>query len=150
MNHNPYDDRFRTRVPAAAALSPTPGEYAIVFDSAGRAGAGRFTFRFWVHDVDAPRLRVRTRVVRAGAPLLVAAVDAGAGVDADSIVASVDGVRVGARYRHGVIRIQTGGVSAGAHRIRVRVSDYQETKNTENVARILPNTRVLTGKFTIR
>jgi hypothetical protein len=49
-----------------------------------------------------------------------------------------------------VIRIQTGGVSAGAHRIRVRVSDYQETKNTENVARILPNTRVLTGKFTIR
>jgi subtilisin family serine protease len=150
MNHNPYDDRFRTRVPAAAALSPTPGEYAVVFDSAGRAGAGRFTFRFWVHDVEAPRLRVRTRVVRAGTPLLVAAVDPGAGVDPDSIVASVDGVRVGARYARGLIRIQTGGFSAGAHRIRVRVSDYQETKNTENVARILPNTRVLTGTFTIR
>ena len=29
----------------AAALSPAPGEYAIVFDSATRAGAGRFTFR---------------------------------------------------------------------------------------------------------
>jgi subtilisin family serine protease len=149
-NHNPYDDRFRTSVLAAGALSPTAGEYAIVFDSAGRAGAGRFTFRFWVHDVEAPRLRVRTRVVRAGRPLLVGATDAGAGVDPESMVVSVDGQSVAARYRNGVVRIQTGGFAAGVHRIRVRVSDYQETKNTENVARILPNTRVLTGTFTIR
>ena len=81
VNHNPYDDRFRTGVPAAGALSPLPGEYAIVFDSATRASAGRFTFRFWVHDVDAPRVRVLAPVVGAGAPLLVAATDAGAGVD---------------------------------------------------------------------
>ena len=150
MNHNPYDDRFQTGVPAAGALLPTAGEYAIVFDSAGRAGAGRFTFRFWVHDVEAPRLSVRTRVVRGGRPLLVAAVDAGSGVDPGSIVASVDGARVVARYRHGVIRIESGGFPAGTHRLRLRVSDYQETKNTENVARILPNTRVLTGTFTVR
>ena len=150
VNHNPYDDRFRTGVPAAGALSPLPGEYAIVFDSATRASAGRFTFRFWVHDVDAPRVRVLAPVVGAGAPLLVAATDAGAGVDPGSIVASIDGELVGARYARGVIRIQTGGYSAGAHRVRVRVADYQETKNTENVARILPNTRTVTGTFTIR
>jgi hypothetical protein len=36
------------------------------------------------------------------------------------------------------------------HRLRLRVSDYQETKNTENVARILPNTRVLSATFRIR
>jgi subtilisin family serine protease len=150
MNDNPYDDRFRTGVLAAGALSPIAGEYAIVFDSAGRAGAGRFTFRFWVHDVEAPRLRVRTRVVRAGRPLLVGATDAGAGVDPSSMVVSVDGQSMAARYRDGVVRIQTGGFAAGVHRVRVRVSDYQETKNTENVARILPNTRVLNGTFTIR
>jgi len=34
--------------------------------------------------------------------------------------------------------------------VRLRVSDYQETKNTENVARILPNTRTLTATFRVR
>ncbi len=63
---------------------------------------------------------------------------------------SVDGQRVDARYRDGVVRIRTGGYAAGVHHVRVRVSDYQETKNTENVARILPNTRVFTATFTIR
>jgi len=30
------------------------------------------------------------------------------------------------------------------------VSDFQETKNTENVSRILPNTRTFTATFTVR
>jgi len=34
--------------------------------------------------------------------------------------------------------------------LRLRVSDYQETKNTESVARILPNTRTLTTTFRVR
>ena len=38
----------------------------------------------------------------------------------------------------------------GSHRLRLRVSDYQESKNTENVARILPNTRWLTATFRVR
>jgi subtilisin family serine protease len=150
VNHNPYMDEFREGVLAVAALSPARGDYAVVFDSAQRAGAGRFTFRYWVNDVTPPVLRLRTPSVAAGGPVRVAATDTGAGVYPDSIVATVDGSRTPASFRNGVISISTSALSAGAHRLRVRVSDYQESKNTENVARILPNTRWLTATFTIR
>jgi hypothetical protein len=33
--------------------------------------------------------------------------------------------------------------------LRLQVSDYQETRNIENVAAILPNTRVLRAAFTV-
>ena len=39
---------------------------------------------------------------------------------------------------------------AGLAPARLRVSDYQESKNTENVAKILPNTRWLTATFRVR
>ena len=149
VNHNPYLEGFHTSVPAAGALSPRPGEYEFVFDSATRAGAGRFAFRFWVNDVTPPRLRVPARVVRAGAALRVLATDAGSGVYPESIVASIDGNRVSTTFRGGVISLPTRGLSAGTHRSSLRVSDYQETKNTENVARILPNTRTLTFTFRV-
>ena len=41
VNRNPYMDAFHEPVLAAGVLSPLPGEYAVVFDSAARAGAGR-------------------------------------------------------------------------------------------------------------
>jgi subtilisin family serine protease len=148
--HNPYLDEFRRPVLAAGALSPLPGDYGIVFDSATRAGAGRFTFRFWVDDVKPPTLRVRTRTVRRGDPLRIVATDAGSGVYSESVSASVDGGNTAAFFRAGVIRVSTVGLAPGRHRLRLRVSDHQETKNTENVARILPNTRTLTTTFTVR
>ncbi len=148
--HNPYLDAFREAVPAVAALSPLPGTYTVVFDSAQRAGAGRFTFRYWVNDVTPPVLRVRARSVPRGRPLLVGATDRGSGVHPDLVSAAVDGEQVTAVYSRGVIRVPTASLSAGRHALRLRVSDYQETKNTENVARILPNTRTLTTTFTIR
>jgi subtilisin family serine protease len=150
VHHNPYLDGFRSGVPAAAALSPRRGQYAIVFDSGTRAGAGRFTFRVWVNDLKPPVLKVRARTVELGRPLLVAATDADSGIYPQSIEASVDGRQVPASYRRGVIRVDTSSLSAGPHRLRLQVSDYQETKNTENVTRILPNTRVLTATFTVR
>jgi subtilisin family serine protease len=150
VNHNPYMDEFREGVPAAGALSPAPGPYAIVFDSPTRAGAGRFSFRFWVNDVTPPVLRLRTRTVARGKPVRVSATDAGAGVYPASIRIIVDGTSSRGTLRGGLLSIPTGGLSAGMHRLRVRVSDYQESKNTENVARILPNTRWLTATFTIR
>jgi subtilisin family serine protease len=150
LHHNPYLQGFRRAVPAAAALAPLPGDYAVVFDSAGRAGAGRFTFRFWVNDVKAPTLRLRTRSVRSGTALRVAARDAGSGVYPGSITARIDGENVSTFFRGGVVRIGTSGFGAGRHRLVLRVSDYQETKNTENVARILPNTRELRATFTVR
>jgi subtilisin family serine protease len=150
VNSNPYLDEFHEGVRAAAAISPAPGEYAIVFDSPARADAGRFTFRYWVNDVTPPVLRLRTPLVGAGQPVRVGATDAGAGVYADSIVATVDSSRVSTTFRGGVVSIPTGNLDAGTHRLRLRVSDYQESKNTENVARILPNTRWLTATFRVR
>ena len=68
VNHNPYSERFREPVLAAGALSPAPGEYAVVFDSASRSQAGSFSFRYWVNDVTPPTLRLRTRTVARGEP----------------------------------------------------------------------------------
>jgi hypothetical protein len=150
VNHNPYMDAFREPVLAAGALSPAPGPYAIVFDSATRAGAGGFTFRFWVNDTTPPTLRLRTKVVRAGQDVKVGAVDKGSGIYADSIAATVDGELVRASYRDGVVSIPTRSLGPGSHRLRLRVSDVQESKNTENVARILPNTRWLTATVSVR
>lgn len=147
---NPYLPTFFTPVPVAGALSPAPGEYAVVFDSPTRAGAGAFRFRYWINDVTAPRLRLRSRAVERGAPLLVGAVDRGSGIYEDSIDAVVDGGRVSANFVRGLIRIPTASLSPGKHSLKLRVSDYQEAKNTENVARILPNTRTLIATVTIR
>jgi len=131
-------------------LSPVPGEYAIVFDSAARAGAGPFTFRYWLNDVTPPTVRLRTATVARATPLVVSATDAGAGVYPESIRVSVDGASTRWTLRRGAISIPTAGLSTGTHRLTVRVSDYQESKNTENVARILPNTRVATFTFRVR
>jgi hypothetical protein len=53
-------------------------------------------------------------------------------------------------FRNGVVRVPTAGLASGRHRLRLRVSDVQETKNTENVSRILPNTRAVTTTITVR
>jgi len=148
--HNPYLESYRSSVLAAGALSPAPGDYAVVFDSAARAGAGSFTFRYWVNDVIPPKLGVRSRTVGQGRSVQVAASDSGSGVYPDSILATIDGNPVPASFRRGVVSISTSGFAPGRHRLRLRVSDYQESKNTENVARILPNTRTLTTTIRIR
>jgi subtilisin family serine protease len=150
INHNPYLDEFREPLLVAGALSPAPGDYAIVFDSAARAGAGSFTFRYWVNDVKPPTLRLRAGNVALGNPVLVSAIDTGAGIYPESIRVTVDDTVARWTLRDDAVSIPTGGLSAGTHRLRVRVSDYQEAKNTENVARILPNTRTLNVIFRVR
>ena len=149
VNRNPYMDEFHQSVPVAGVLSPRPGEYAAVFDSATRGGAGAFTFRYWVNDMTPPTLRLRTRSVRVGRPAVVAVIDAGSGVYPESIRITVDGSSRRGTLRGRLLSIPTGGLTAGTHRLRVRASDYQESKNTENVARILPNTRWFTATFTV-
>ena len=49
----------------------------------------------------------------------------------------------------GVVRIATEGLKPGKHRLRFQVSDYQESRNMENVPPILPNTRVLVATVVI-
>jgi subtilisin family serine protease len=150
VTSNPYLDQFHEPVPSAGALSPLPGSYAVVFDSPTRAGAGRFTFRYWVNDVTPPVVRLKTRAVDKGRPLKISATDAGSGVYPQSIIARVDGARYRIAFKNGVVSIATGKLEPGTHRLSLRVSDYQEAKNTENVARILPNTRTLTTTFRVR
>jgi subtilisin family serine protease len=150
INRNPYMDEFHEPVLAAGALSPLPGDYSVVFDSAGRAGAGSFRFRFWVNDVTPPVLRLRTRTVSAGREVKVSATDLGSGVYPESISASLDGEPVGTHFARGVVSIDTARLAAGRHRVQLRVSDYQESKNTENVGPILPNTRTATFAFNVR
>ncbi len=151
VSRNPYlEDLFWEPVPVVGALAPRPGGYGVVFDSATRSGAGAFTFRFWINDVTPPTLRLQTRIVGPGEPVLVTATDHGSGVCPDLIDAMIDGRGVRTEYRRGVVLIRTTGLASGKHRVRLQVSDYQETKNTENIARTLPNTRTLVATVTIR
>ena len=114
------------------------------------SGAGSFTFRYGINDVTPPVLRLASGSSRQGSRLRVIATDSGAGVNPTSIVAAVEGRRVPAAFRGGVITISTAGLEPGTYRLRVRVSDYQEAKNTENVGPILPNTRTTTVTFRVR
>jgi hypothetical protein len=46
--------------------------------------------------------------------------------------------------------IASGTLARGSHTIGLVVSDFQESKNMEDVARILPNTRVFTAPLKLR
>ncbi len=154
FNLNPYLRGFEDLVLAAGVLRPARGAYDVVFDSPGAGTAGAFAFRYWVDDVTPPTLAFRARVVRRGTPLSIAARDAGSGVYPGSLVLRIDGRERGARVTGGaaagVIRIPTGGLARGRHSLVLQLSDYQETRNNENVLRILPNTAFLRTSFTVR
>jgi hypothetical protein len=49
-----------------------------------------------------------------------------------------------------VIRVASAGLGAGRHELRLQASDYQESRNMENVGRILPNTRIIRTTFVVR
>jgi hypothetical protein len=152
LNVNPYTARYEVFSPSAGALQPAAGVYEIVFDSASRAGAGRFTFRFWINDTVAPKLKLLTRTVPRGGRIRVAARDVGASIDPRSLSARIDGRVRPARYvrRAGVIVVDVEGLSRGRHRLELVASDHQEAKNSENALRILPNTTRLRTRFVVR
>ena len=147
---NPFLATYGNAVLAAGAIRPAAGAYDVVFDSATRAGAGAYSFRFWLDDRAPPSARLVARDVRRGTELRVRVSDAGAGVDPTTVVAAVDGRTLEARLRGGVVRVGTGDLAPGRHRLRLQVSDYQESRNGENVPAILPNTRVLETSFVVR
>ena len=151
INLNPYLAGFGDPRRVSGALRPRRGSYDIVFDSPSQATAGPFTFRFWVNDVRPPTVRLLTRTVAAGGERLVAgATDAGSGVDPESVVATVDGSARSASFANGRVRVSLSGLARGSHRLALQVSDFQETRNNENVPRILPNTRVLRATILVR
>jgi len=148
-NANPYLHAFGTPSRSAGAALPGPGAYDVVFDSTTEAGAGPFTFRFWIGDTTPPRLRVLST---GGGQIRISARDAGSGVDPALIRVFVDGRLREARYdaARELVVAQVGKLRPGRHRLRVVASDYQESKNMENVRRILPNTARLSTVFRVR
>ena len=137
-NANPYLPAFGTRTRVAGAALPGAGAYDIVFDSAA-PGGGAFTFRFWIGDATPPHLKLLSA---RGGRLRVRATDGGAGIDPQLVRLFVDGRRRAAHYdaAKGVVTASLRGLARRRHRFTLIVSDYQETKNMENVRRILPNT----------
>ena len=147
---NPYLRTLDEPVPASGAVLPAAGRYDVVFDTPSAAGAGAFTFRFWIGDVRPPTLTLRTRTVRRGGDVVVSATDAGSGVDRRSLVATVDGREVRPRFVRGRVLVDTAALARGRHALVLQVSDYQESRNMENVGAILPNTRGPRTSFTVR
>jgi subtilisin family serine protease len=147
---NPYLASYGRAVLAAGALRPAPGTYDIVFDSRTAAGAGGYTFRLWVDDVTPPAVRLRGATLRRGEPVRITATDRGSGVDPNTALARIDGRMRTATFQKGEFRLDTRSLAPGRHRLTFQVSDYQETRNTENVAAVLPNTRRLTATVMVR
>ena len=148
-NLNPYLRTFGDPVLASGVILPATGVYDVVFDSPSAARAGGFSFRFWLNDATPPALTLRTRQVRLGKPIVVAAIDRGAGVDPGSLVVTIDDTERSARYVRGQVLIPTAGLSKGRRALRLQVSDFQESRNMENVGTILPNTRILATTFVV-
>ena len=134
LDINPYRDGYGSRRRIAGVVLPGAGAYDLVFDTLSRGGP--FTFRYWVNDVKAPVLRLRS--THGG--ITVSATDAGSGVDPASIVATLDGRHVAAGFAAGTIHVAA---TRGRHKLVLSVADYQETKNMEDVPPILPNTATL-------
>jgi subtilisin family serine protease len=145
ININSYSPADYSLTPTAGVLLPAAGVYSIVFDSTRRAPRGAFSFRFWIGDTTAPRIRFRA--VR-GRTVTFSLRDAGSGVDPTSVHATVDGKPSAVSYARGIARVS--GLGGGRHSVSVRAADYQETKNTEDIGPVLPNTRTLTTAVTIR
>ena len=140
---NPYRPTYGARVRVAGAVLPAAGAYDLVFDTRSAGDAGPFSFRYWVNDVTPPRLSLKT----GKGAILVRATDGGSGVDPSSIVALLDKKAAKVTYAAGTIRIPA---SSGRHSLVLQVGDFQETKNMEDVAKILPNTATLRVSVRVR
>jgi hypothetical protein len=146
FDQNPYRPGYGRHRLVAGVVLPGPGVYDVVFDTPRDGRSGAFRFRFWQGDIRPPSARVVG--VRAGF-LRLAVSDGGSGIDPQSLQARVDGEFVPVSYSAGVARVPLDGIGRGRHALSFTVSDYQETKNMENVARILPNTRTVRTAFVV-
>ncbi len=143
LDLNPYRTSYGARVRVAGAVLPMAGTYDIVFDTRSAAAAGPFTFRYWVNDVTPPKVRLLRSAPR---EIRVAATDVGSGVDPHSIAATIDGRAAVGKWLAGTITIP---VRPGRHALVLHVSDYQETKNMEDVPPVLPNTTTLHASVSV-
>jgi subtilisin family serine protease len=142
-NLNPYLASFGEARPVAGAILPTNGTYDIVFDTRAGVRPGPFTFRFWANDTIPPQLRILSTK---HAKVVVSIFDHGAGVDPESVRATLDGHTIQRTFRRSRLTIAA---SPGKHLLIVSASDYQELKNMEDVAPIKPNTTTLRRRIVV-
>jgi subtilisin family serine protease len=140
---NPYREQFGALVPVAGVDVPARGAYDIVFDTRSAAQAGPFTFRYWVNDITPPRVKVTP----GRGKITITATDTGSGFDASSVTVRLDGRDAKVRVRGKLVTVAA---AKGRHKVVVHASDYQETKNMENVPPILPNTATLRSTVAVR
>jgi hypothetical protein len=103
-----------------------------------------------VNDTAPPSIRRLERKDVIGRPLRFAVHDSGSGLDPRGFHARIGGRVVRVRYANGVLFLRTKGLHPGRRTVTVKASDYQETKNMEDVGPVLPNTRVLQTTVTLR
>jgi hypothetical protein len=126
---NPYRRTYGEPRLVAGAVLPAPGPYDIVLETTGRQ-PGPFVVRWWLNDTTPPKLRL---LPVHGGDVSITATDAGSGVDPSSVQAFVDGGLAATTWQDGTFHVH---LKPGRHKLVVHVSDYQETKNMEDV---LPN-----------
>ena len=146
---------YRLDIGAAGVIFPRSKRYYVAVDSGsdiftGRSLAGRYVLRSWINDVTPPRLKILTRRVAAGRPLLAARVtDRGSGVDPLSLVIEYrPQVLLGAALydpSSGLalfpIPKTAPALKRGKFRGAAQAADYQESKNVDQAgSNILPNT----------
>ena len=145
LNLNPYLAQFGERVLASGAVRPRAGRLRRRLRQPHRRRRGRVPLPLLVDDTHAADRAVLERARSAVVHLCSSPSPTRARASTLSTL-SVDGRRHASRRRRGArgsSAIPTTGLAPGRHRLRVQVSDYQESRNMENVPAILPNTRVL-------
>jgi hypothetical protein len=141
---NPYFETYGDKRSVAGAILPAAGTYDIVFDTQAASFAGPFRFRYWVNDTRPPQLRL---VRSQPGTIAVGIKDGGSGVDPRSITAKVDGRTARVRFEDGMALISA---APGSHKLVLQASDFQETKNMEDVVKIKGNTSTLTRTVRVR
>ena len=143
---NPYADSYGEPQPVSAVLLPDQSRYWVAVETAPGRHPGPYRLRLWVNDARPPIIdRVARQIPRSDRKLRFRVRDAGAGVDPVSLVVSARGLELDARFdrRTGLVTARLPAAMRGRVPIVIRVSDYQESKNSENAASIgLSNTRV--------
>ena len=139
---------------AAGAQFPRLQKFYVAVDSRAdpftdKPLKGSYLLNAWINDVTPPTVRLLTKRVSVGRPLMVAQVDdAGAGVDPLSLVFSYKGVLIGASGYDPLSGIAVFGLpsqapklTAGTTKSLIVASDYQEAKNIDTVgSNLYPNT----------
>ena len=83
-------------------------------------------------------------------PVVLSVADGGSGIDPRSVIVAIDGQRIVFKLSSTRLRVPLEGISPGKHVLLVSVADFQETKNSESVVGVLPNTTTLRKTITVR